>query len=205
MAIEVPGPTPLAADAELPASGPGVLLDTASLSPLYANFFGTQETLRLLSRRLGALGLEASVALEVRWDEEHKAGSITLFVPEDDRTGERLADAVKAGAPVPAQHLGVVMQILAKYRSELAERFDLRILAFGLRLAFWDRQTGSYCSVGDVLNDPKGEQVGPCFRCLVPAKGAQELCRDGEAWPAVITGEKRGLRMLESALRSDPS
>lgn len=204
MPVPDPGPTPLLADAELPATGPAILVDTATLSPLYTNFFGTTEAVSLLSRRLGALGLSGSVALEVRWDEEDKAGQITLFVPEDDRSGERLADAVRAGSPAPVQDLGVLMRIVASYRAELAERFDLRILAFGLRLAFWDRQTGSYCSVGDVLNDPLGAQVGPCFRCLVPPRGPQELCRQGDAWPAVIVGDKRGLRMLESALRSEP-
>lgn len=175
------------------------------LSDLYARFFGDSAELGLLQRRLGALGMTSSVALEVSWDETFKAGTITLNVPEADRRAEALLPAVAAGEPVPVDRLSILMAPIARYRSGLAERYDLRILSFGLKLSFWDRSTGSHCSVTGDLNDPEGARVGPCFRCLHPRSGALELCRDGDAWPARITGDPRGLRMLESALRSQPS
>ncbi len=174
------------------------------LSDLYARWFGDPDQLGLVSRRLGALGLSQSAALEVSWDEEAKAGTITLFVPEEDRRAEALLPALEAGGPVPADALSVLMQPLGRYRAGLAERFDLRILSFGLKLGFWDRGTGAYCTVAGDLNDPEGARIGPCFRCLLPREGAVEVCREGDAWPAPVVGDRKAVGMLRSALRSQP-
>ncbi len=175
------------------------------LSDLYTQFFSDSTQFDLLSRRLGALGLTQSVALEVSWDETNKKGTITMFVPEQDKRAEALIPALDAEAPLPLNQLSVLMQPLGRYRAGLAERYDLRILSFHLRLGWWDRRTGSYCTVGGDVNDPDGERFGPCFRCLEPRAGAVELCRDGASWPAKIGGDPRGLRMLKSALRSQPA
>lgn len=199
-----PASEQLPSDADLPAAGPPIVFEPLGLSDLYIQFFSDRGQLTLLSRRLGALGLGQSAALEVGWDEANKVGTITLFVPEEDRRAEALLPALEGGGPVPVQRLSILMQPLGLYRAALAERFDLRILSFGLKLGFWDRSTGSYCTVPGDLNDPAGERLGACFRCLEPRSGVVELCRQGAAWPAPIEGPTRGLRMLKSALRSQP-
>lgn len=208
MAADTPTPAAperLPADEDLPAAGPPIVFDAPGLSQLYVQFFSSQDQLTLLSRRLGALGLTQSAALEVAWDEANKVGTITLFVPEEDRRGEALLPSLEAGEPVPVQRLSILMQPLGLYRGALAERFDLRILSFSLKLGFWDRNTGSYCTAAGALNDPAGTRLGPCFRCLEPRAGVLELCRDGDTWPAPMRGDARGLRMLKSALRSQPA
>jgi hypothetical protein len=206
-----PEPEPLFDDdddsARLPESQVPLLhLKPIGLAPLYQRFFADEVATDNLRQRLGRTFEGAgSVAVEVTWNDHDKAGSITLFVPEMDRTGERLADAIVAGDPVPVQRLAPLMRPLAKYREELASRYDLRILSFDIRLAFWDRRTGSHCSIGGAVGDPEGRKLGPCFRCLDPRAGGRvEVCRDGEAWPARVEGEKKTIRQVQSALRSNP-
>ena len=175
------------------------------LSPLYARFFADDEAMAKLGRDLGRTFDVGSVALEVTWNETEKSGAITLFVPETDRRGEVLADAIAAGQPVPAHRLRRLFAPLAAYRSDLGARYDLRLLSFDIRLAFWDRRTGGHCSIGGDIGDPDGKKVGPCFRCLDTREGGRvEVCRDGDVWPAKLTGNKRIIRHVESALRSNP-
>ena len=110
-----------------------------------------------------------------------------------------------SGEPVPAQKLRRMLAPLAAYRSWLGARYDLRILSFDVRLAFWDRRSGGHCSIGGEIGDPEGKRLGPCFRCLDPREGGRvEVCRDSETWPAMLTGKKHVIRQVESALRSNP-
>jgi len=175
------------------------------LSPLYTRFFGDEAALGTLAVDLGAVFEAPSLALDVVWSETEKAGTITLHVPESHRGGEPLAAALAAGDPVPAQELGPLLAPLGRYREALGGRYDLRILSFDIRLAFWDHGSGSYCSIGGELGDPAGQLLGACFRCLdVRAGGGVQVCRDEPAWPARVSGEKRIVRMLTRALKSNP-
>jgi len=189
---------------ELPETGPNILLSPVNLSPLYANYFGSEGPVTALSRELGALGWTGSVAIEVAWDEVNKAGTITMFVPERDEHAARLIPALEAGGAVDGRSLQALIAPLGRYRAALGGRFDLRILAFNLRLSWWDRSTGSHCSGTGDFNDPDGRRLGPCFRCLEPRFGGMDLCREGEEWPGVIAGDKAGLRMLQRAWRAEP-
>jgi hypothetical protein len=182
-----------------------MIFDPVGLSDLYARFFADPAQLALMSRRFAGLGMTQSIALEVSWDEPMKVGTITVFVPEQDRRGEALLPSLESEGAVPVDQLSILLQPVARYRAALAERFDLRILSFHLRLGFWDRSTGSYCSIRGDTNDPNGDRFGACFRCLEPRAGVVELCRSAPAWPAPITGDVRGLRMLRSALKSQPA
>ena len=175
------------------------------LSPLYARFFADEAAMDRLARDLGRTFDAESVAFEVTWNETEKSGAITLFVPETDRRGEAIADAMAAGLPVPAQRLKRLLAPLATYRSSLGARYDLRILSFDIRLAFWDRRSGGHCSIGGDIGDPEGKKIGPCFRCLDPREGGRvEVCRDGDSWPAELAGKGHVIRQVESALRSNP-
>jgi hypothetical protein len=148
--------------------------------------------------------MDRPVTLEVAWDEEHKAGTITLRVPEEDDRAAALVDALGAGEPVDVNQLSPLMGLVGRYRSTLAQRFDLRILSFHSRLVWWDRSSGSTCEGRGDLNDPEGARLGPCFSCLVPQVGRLQVCREGDAWPAPITGDPRALRLLGAAWKSQP-
>lgn len=175
------------------------------LAPMYARFFADETAMGQLAVDLGRVYDVDSVAFEVSWNETEKSGAITLFVPETDHRGEALARAIANDQPVPAQRLRKLMRPLARYRGWLGARYDLRILSFDIRLAFWDRRSGGHCSIGGEIGDPEGRRVGPCFRCLNPRQGGRvEVCRDGEEWPAHLTGNKHVIRQVESALRSNP-
>ena len=188
-----------------PARIPTIHYKPIGLSPLYARFFSDETAMRQLGEDLGRTFDADSVAFEVTWNETEMSGAITLFVPETDLRGERLADAIAAGEPVPAQKLRRMLAPLAAYRSWLGARYDLRILSFDVRLAFWDRRSGGHCSIGGEIGDPEGKRLGPCFRCLDPREGGRvEVCRDSETWPAMLTGKKHVIRQVESALRSNP-
>jgi len=175
------------------------------LSPMYVRFFSDEAALQQLALDLGRVYDAGSVAVEVTWNEAEFSGAITLFVPETDHRSEALARAIAADDPVPAQRLRRLLRPLASYRSWLGGRYDLRILSFDIRLAFWDRRSGGHCSIGGELGDPEGRKIGPCFRCLNPRAGGRvEACRDGDTWPAKLTGDKAVIRQVESALRSNP-
>lgn len=200
-------PPVAATETPLPAHGRAPILDfqPVGLSDLYVRFFTDDAATRGLALRLGQVLDASSVAFEAAWNEEEKSGAITLYVPEADRRGESLADAIAAGAPVPAQILQPMLAPLAEYREDLASRFDLRILAFDIRLAFWDAGAGGYCSVGGETGDPEGRLIGRCFRCLDPREGGRvEACRQGDSWPGPLEGSGRTLHQLERALRSNP-
>jgi len=195
-------------DATGPATGhvPVIHYTPKGLSALYARFFGDEEALDRLAVDLGRELSADSVALEVVWNDVDKAGGIILYVPETDRRGEPLADAVQSGAPLDMTELSRLMGAVGRYREYLGGRYDLRILSFEMRLSFWDARLGSNCWIGGAIGDPEGTQVGPCFVCMDHrAEGGHvRACRDGDAWPAPLEGEDRALRRVRSALRSNP-
>lgn len=203
-----PGSTADDDDASSPPPGhvPVIHYKPIGLASLYARFFGDEEALGRLAVDLGRELSADSVALEVIWNDEEKAGGIVLYVPETDRRGERLADQVAARAPLDMTEASALMAAVGRYREYLGGRYDLRILSFEQRLSFWDARWGSSCWIGGAIGDPEGSQIGRCFVCLDPkAEGGHvQACRDGDAWPAPLAGEERVLRRVQSALRSNP-
>jgi len=203
-----PGSVPNGASGQLipPGHVPTLHYKPIGLAPQYAQYFGDADTLGRLAADLGALTPADSAALEVAWDDVAKAGSITLYVPEVDTRGEAVADAIEAGEPVPADLLRPLMGTIGSYRANLGGRYDLRILSFELRLSFWDKRTGTNCWIPGAIGDSEGTEIGPCFVCLdFRAEGGHVSgCRDGDAWPAQLTGDKPVLRRIGSAVRSNP-
>ncbi|MCP4870569.1 MAG: hypothetical protein GY898_17840 [Proteobacteria bacterium] len=176
------------------------------LSSQYAQYFGEAGAIERLSQDLGAVTPADSAALEVAWDNTEMAGTITLFVPEVDTHGEALVEAIEGKTDVPVPSLQPLLRTIGAYREYLGGRYDLRILSFELRLSFWDKRSGTNCWINGAIGDPEGNLFGPCFRCLdFRAEGGYlEACRDGEGWPAPVTGDKDARRRITSALESTP-
>lgn len=177
------------------------------LSSQYAQYFGEAGAIQRLSEDLGAVTPADTAALEVAWDQSEMAGTITLFVPEVDVRAVPVADAIEEGTgPVAADALQPLMRTIGAYREYLGGRYDLRILSFELRLSFWDKRSGTNCSISGEIGDPEGNLVGPCFRCLDfrAEDGYLTVCRDGEAWPSTVAGDDDARRRVSSALRSTP-
>jgi hypothetical protein len=172
------------------------------LAPLYEGFVADPKALKQLQFDLEPLISMPSVTVEVWWDEKSKSGSMTLLVPEKMTIGEPLAAQLRADRPVDGAALEPLMGALGAWRASLGNRFDMRLLAFETRLAFWDELTGSRCYAIGAVGDPAGKRVGPCFRCLDPKGPVHNICRAGDEWPAHLEGPKRGRRMLGSALKS---
>ncbi len=178
------------------------------LSSLYAGYFADEVAIRTLREELGKVTPADSVAMDVVWDNTDLSGAIILHVPEIDTHGESVAAAMEAGEPVPAADLSPLLGTIGAYREYLGGRYDLRILSFELRLSFWDKRTGGACWATGAIGDPAGRELGPCFYCSdFRAEGGRiAACREesDEAWPGKVTGEKRTIRLVSSALRSNP-
>ena len=129
-------------------------------------------------------------------------GTITALVPDEERDGDAAAQAVADKRVVDVAGIAPWMRGLGRYRADLAERFDLRLAGFTLRLGFWDAETGQRCYAHGAINDPTGEGgFGDCFGCDHPRLGRKQLCRDEPAWPSPVAGDEEVRRMLAGALR----
>lgn len=214
-----PTPEPVAASPEVPEPVEKGDADTASagvaglrapliefqpqgLAPLYQGFMSDPAAIAVLRSRLAGRLVVPSVVLRVVWDPLDLSASITLQMPDGDPLFTAVADAVAAGQVVDLARVQPLLAAVGAYRADLGARFDLRILSFAIRLAWSDAGSGSYCTLGGVLNDPHGTKLSPCFECI--AAGGEELrmCRTEEQWPADLVGPQRGRELLSSALRS---
>lgn len=181
--------------------GPPVLLVPKGLSPLYENFFKDPEALTALSKRLGTtLNHEQTVTVEVTWSEEQLADTLLLLVPDGDAVAQPVARSVREGGAVDPSAIQPLVASMGAWRADLGSRFDLRLLSFETRVVFWDQDSGSRCWMTGPANDPDGTALNACFTCLVPGQGEEQLCRQGERWPAELSGSKRARSMLASAL-----
>jgi hypothetical protein len=172
------------------------------LSELYEGFFRDPDALTAFSKRLGsALGHDRPVTVEVTWTEEKLLGVITLLVPDADDVAEPVAEQIAAGGTVDPSPIQPLVGSVGAWRAEMGERFDLRLLSFETRTVFWDHVSGGRCWMTGPMNDPGGTALAPCFSCMLPGGTVEEVCRDGDAWPAPLKGSKRAIGMLGSALR----
>jgi len=183
-------------------NGPPMVVLPKGLSPLYEGFFQDGDALTAFSKRLGSvLSHERPVTVEVTWTEERLEGVITLLVPDADDAGEAVAAQIDAGGPVDPSSIQPLVGSVGSWRADLGNRFDLRLLSFETRTVWWDHVSGSRCWMQGPMNDPEGTALSDCFVCLPPGGTEETVCRDGEAWPAELTGSKRAKSMLASALR----
>ena len=193
-------PTP-APPIERADSGPPVTVLPRGLSTLYEDFFADPDALDGLSKRLGTVLDDATVTVEVNWNDETHHGVISLLVPDRADVGVAVADQVAAGGLVDPSPLRPLMGSVGAWRAELGGKFDLRLLSFETRIVFWDQQSGSRCWMNGPPNDPEGSSLSDCFVCAIPAAEPEPVCRVGAAWPAPLKASKRAVSMLGSALR----
>ena len=199
---------PTKADQE-PAS-PGtpaeVLIRDRDLSPTYIGYIHNADVLASLQERITVLWPGMSVVVVVAWDGNERGGRFTLYVPGPGPGTRELASAIRSAEPVSAEPLSRLMTPLGLYRRDLAERFDIRFLSFDVQLVFLGRTGGSVCAVYGEANDPEGSGIGACFRCgsTPGAEDEASVCREGESWPAVLTGEEVDLLRLAELLSGGP-
>lgn len=190
--------------AEGPEGGPVIYFKPDGLSPTYENYTGDPAVIHRLRAKLkGRVGGDTLV-LKVHWDERYKHGTFTLHLPEADSRWDSLSQAVKEERTVDLGNVQPVLAALGAYRAELGARFDLRLLAFDIRLSWWDKRSGSHCTLSGVANDPEGGKPARCFKCVDFRAGIHEICRTEASWPSPLAGPKKGVKMLSSALRSTP-
>ncbi len=182
-----------------------MLVVPLGLSPLYEGFALDEAAVGGLSRRLGAVVTAPHVTLEVAWDEANLAGTFTLLVPDAYAPGAALADAIDGDGPVDTAGLQPLLASLGAYRAELGERFDVRLMSFGIRLGMWDQATGSRCYAQGAPQDLDGLRFADCFACAHPRTGEGEVCFEGDERPGRLKGPKNLRRMLGSSLRPRPN
>jgi len=181
---------------------PLVEFQPQGLAPLYQGFMTDPAAIAVLRSHLAGRLAAPSVVLRVVWDPRDLTATITLKMPEVEPRFTALADAVAAGQVLDMDEVQPLFAAVGAYRADLGGRFDLRILSFDVRLAWSDAGSGSYCTLGGVLNDPQGTKLSPCFECLDAGNEVLRMCRTEEQWPSTLSGPQRGREMLSSALRS---
>jgi len=190
--------------ADGPEGGPVIFFKPDGLSPTYKNYTGDPAAIHQLRANLKGWVRGDTLVLKVHWDERLKHGTFTLHLPEADERWDPVSEAVKGGGIVDLATIQPVLAALGAYREELGARFDLRLLAFDIRLSWWDKRSGSHCTLSGVANDPEGSDPARCFKCVDFRAGIHDICRAGDAWPSPVAGPKKGIRMLSSALQSTP-
>lgn len=140
-----------------------VVLTWLGVGGLHQSYFSDAQALQVLRKALGDSRVGGAVVVEVAWDNETHRGTIRAQVdPSSVRGGLALqSGGVALGRLVP------VTQALARYRDEVAGRYDIRVLSFHLEVLM-----NGQCqvrAVGD--HPPDGNEVSPCV-----SVGAQEYC-----------------------------
>jgi len=138
-------------------------LSWSGIGGLHRSYFSDAQALEGLVIALGE-GLQGgAVVVEIGWDQEQHRGTIQAQLePSSLRGGLELPlGGVALGRLVP------VTQALARYRDEVAGRYDIRVLSFHLEV-----QLGGVCEVRAVgEHPPDGNEVSPCVQA-----GAEEFC-----------------------------
>ncbi len=175
-------------------------LQMEGLSPLYKGFFSDPPLKEQLARDLGPHVDSRSATIKVVWDEETVTGTISMLVPDGEAllaaTGKTFSDSeILDPAPLDAYLRGI-----EGYRTSVGERYDLRVLSFGLTLELWDPHTECRCLWGAVTGADDDAELGPSLVCHDPFGKVLELNRDGDVWPAPIKGNKKARKALKGAL-----
>jgi len=130
---------------------------------LHQSYFSDAQALSGLRKALSEGLGGGAVVVEVAWDNEKHRGTIRAQLEHTSvKGGFRLeAGGVALGRLVP------VTQALARYRDEVAGRYDIRVLSFHLEVSL-----SGQCQVRAVgEHPPDGNDLSPCV--LV---GTQEHC-----------------------------
>jgi len=169
------------------------------LTPIYSGYFQNPQLTQVLSAELGELWPGMNVMVECSWKSMAEGGVLSLFVPLGEGRTPELSAALRAGQPIGVESIERLMAPLGNFRAALGARFDLRFLGFALRVVFHDSRSGRSCVATGAPGAPSGREIGACFECSSP-RGAVQLCREGEVWPARLSGPPEALEQLASAL-----
>jgi hypothetical protein len=192
---EIPG-AGRAAAAGTPAR---LKLRPVGLTPIYSGYFQNSELTQVLAADLGAFWPGMNVMVECSWESMAEGGALSLFVPLGEGRTPGLSSSLRGGQPIGVESIARLMAPLGSFRAALGARFDLRFLGFALRVVFHDPRSGRSCVATGAPGDPSGREVGACFECSSP-RGAVQLCRAGEVWPASLIGPADALDQLAAAL-----
>ena len=175
-------------------------LQMENLSPLYKGFFSHEPFVQALASDLAPHVRSRSATVKVIWSPDDSVGAIHLLIPDGESTlaeaGRRLPEERWLEAAPLMPYLGA----LDGYRSSLGERYDLRILSFGLALEVWDPHSESRCLWPAEQEGGEPPVLGATLSCRDPFGKTEELTRAGDAWPAKIKGDKKARKALAGAL-----
>lgn len=144
------------------ATAPGAIADLVfvwhGVGPLYQGFFTTQDAVTTLATDL-APWVSGRANVAVYWDEEDDIGRIRLnLLP-----GTLPRPVGGAGELVALHELAPLTTALARYRSTLASRFDLRIESFRVELE--SVRGTKACVIGLTgTPPPDGRVLNPCVQ-----------------------------------------
>jgi len=175
-------------------------LELEGLSPLYKGFFSQQSLLQTLAGDLAPHIANPSVTVKVVWNETDKAGTIQMLVPEGEAPLAATGPTFRDDRSLDPAPLAPYYSALEAYRAGVGERYDLRVLSFGLALEMWDSTSECRCLWPAVRGEQGGLVPGPRITCREPLGGTLELTQDGEAWPSRLKGSRKARKVLAGAL-----
>jgi hypothetical protein len=174
-------------------------LRAPGLSSIYVGYVKNPELAAAFADDLGAIWPGMTVVVEATWEGMAEGGYLKLIVPFGEARAGSVADSLKAAEPLDVRPIEALMAPLGRFRASLGGRFDLRFLSFELQLVFHDPRSARTCIARGAPGDSSGGTLAPCFECAGP-EGPQQLCRQGDAWPAILKGDPAGLDQLAAAL-----
>jgi len=178
-------------------------LQTEGLSPLYKGFFRHAPFVAQLAEDLGPHVRSRSATVKVVWDEPTVTGTVQLLVPDGEEPLAAVGRSLARDERIDAAPLQPYVAALDAYRQSVGERYDLRVLSFGIALELWDPRSECRCLWAIVAGDAaQGDSpvLGPTITCRDPFGKAYDLTADGDSWPAEIRGHKKGKKALSGAL-----
>jgi len=175
-------------------------LQLEGLSPLYKGFFSDPPLKAQLARDLGPHVDSRSATVKVVWDEDTVSGTISMLVPDGEPLLVAVGKEFTGSETVDPGALDAFLRAIEGYRTRVGERYDLRVLSFGLTLELWDPHSECRCLWAAVKGDSDAAELGPSIVCHGPFGKTLELLRDGERWPAPVAGSKKAKKALQGAL-----
>ena len=173
-------------------------LQTEGLSPLYKGFFRHPPFVTQLAADLGPHVRSRSATVKVVWDEPTVTGTIQLLVPDGEDSLATMGRGLSQEERLDATPLQPYVAALDGYRRAVGDRYDLRVLSFGIALELWDPRSECRCLWPVASGD--SPLPGPTITCLDPFGKSYDLGADGDTWPAGVRGHKKGKKALLGAL-----
>jgi hypothetical protein len=171
-----------------------------NLSPLYKGFFSHKPFIEQLAMDLAPHIRSQSVTIKVVWDDEHSSGSIQMLVPDGEQALDQAGQHLDDERRMDTAPLDPYLRALDGYRKAVGDRYDMRVLSFGLHLELWDPRSESRCLWPVLGGDAAALALGPTVECWQPLGERFTLERRGDAWPAEMSGTKKQRRILAGAL-----